>query len=477
LRSLGQAASALRQKLGESLRSIQKFDIQLEQATTPSLEALKAYSLAAEKVARGRFLESIPFFKHATELDPNFALAYSALSEQYAAAGQSELAATAAEKAFALRERVTEREKFRTAYTYYFYATGESDRTIESLELWKQIYPRDPLPRNYLALMYQTIGQFEKAVEEAREAIRLNPNYAPARRTLAAALFGLNRFDEAKATIEEAFQQKLGSVYLRVYRYHIAFVQGDTAAMRQQLDWLERNSGEYWALRLQSRTAASAGQLRQAQRFSRRAVELAAQRHFKDLAAFFAAGEMVNEASCGLCQQARQTGAQALALSRASFAAIYLPMLPSVAYALALCGEVAEAEKLADELARRYPKATLVNAIYLPVIRAAIELQRGNAERAVQSLEVVTPYEGACWLMPPICAAKPICASGQGRTPPPSSKRFSITGAGTSILLGMRWRIWGWRARRRSRATVSKAAKHIKSSLPCRKRPTRTFPS
>lgn len=401
LRSLGQAASALRKKLGESLHSIQGFDTQLEQATTPSLEALKAYSLGAEKFGRGSFLESIPFFKRATELDPNFALAYSTLSLQYAPAGQLDLAATAAKKAFALRERVTEREKFRIAFTYYFYATGESDRTIESLELWKRIYPRDPLPPNYLAFVYQTIGQFEKAVEEAREAIRLNPSFAPTRRTLAAALFGLNRFDEAKAAIEEAFQQKLDNVFLRVYRYHIASIQGDTAAMRQQLDWMERHSSEYWALRMQSRTAASAGQLRQAQRFARRAVELAAQRNFKDLAAFFAAGEMVNEASCGLCQQARQTAAQALALSRASFVGAYLPVLPSVAYALALCGDVTEAEKLADELARRYPKATLENAIYRPVIRAAIELQRGNAKRAVQSLEVVTPYEGACWLMPP----------------------------------------------------------------------------
>lgn len=167
-------------------------------------------------------------------------------------------------------------------------------------------------------------------------------------------------------------------MFLRVYRYHLASVQGDVAAMRQQLDWLERNSVEHWALRLQSRTAASAGQLRQAQRFSRQAAELAAQRNFKDLAAFFAAGEMVNEASCGQYQQARTTGAQALALSRAGFVANYLPMLPSVAGALALCGDATEAEKLAHELARRYPKATLVNGIYLPVIRAAIELQRGT---------------------------------------------------------------------------------------------------
>ncbi|HLG13400.1 MAG TPA: protein kinase [Blastocatellia bacterium] len=397
LQSLGQAASALRPKLGESLRSIQKFDIQLAQATTSSLEALKAYSLGGERF--GSYLEAIPFFERATELDPNFALAYSVLSDLYSNTGQAERAATAAEKAFALRERVTEREKFRIAGTYYLYATGEIDKAIETFEVWKQVYPRDTVPTGALAMWYLPIGKFEKAVDEAREAMRLTPNYNP-RFYLSSALYRLNRFDEAKATIEEMFQQKRDNMLLHINRYFIASIQGDTAAMRQQLDWLESHSSEYRSLHLQSRTAASAGQLRQARRFSRQAVELAVRRNFKDLAAFFVAAQMVNEASCGLCEQARQR-AQALALSRASFVQGYIPMLPSVAYALALCGDITEAQKLVDELARRYPKATLVNAIYLPVIRAAIELQRGNAEQAIQSLEVVTPYEGACWLMPP----------------------------------------------------------------------------
>lgn len=395
LSSLGQAASELRAKLGESLRSIQKFDTPLAQATTSSLEALKAFSMGTEKAYRGKNFEAIPLFKLAAELDPNFALAHNALSVQYYNTGQPELAVKAAEKAFAMRERVTEREKLVIAEGYYTSATGELDKAIEVLKMRAQIYPQDFTAHNNLALSYYRIGQYEKALEESRATLRINPSLVYPHLNLAADLMGLNQFDEARATLEQMFQQKLDMYGSHFLLYLIASFQADTATLRQQLDWLERNANEYWALDLQAWTAAQTGQMRQAQSFSRRAVELAAQRHLKDLAASFAVKGMLNRASCGLCGQARQEAALALAHSRAGFAILTVPALPGAAFSLALCGETGEAQKLADELAGRYPKATLVNVIYLPVIRAAIELQRGHADRAVELLEVVTPYESA----------------------------------------------------------------------------------
>jgi tetratricopeptide (TPR) repeat protein len=182
LRSLGQAAAQLREKLGESLASIQRFDTQLEQATTSSLDAWKNFLLGRENTRSGKYRESIPFFKRATELDSNFALAYSLLAAQYANTEQLQLSAEAAEKAFALRERVTEREKFRLSTTYYTYATGETDKAMEALELWKQTYPQDYSSRNMLLFHYRMIGQFEKTIETAGETIQTLSESCPTAR-------------------------------------------------------------------------------------------------------------------------------------------------------------------------------------------------------------------------------------------------------------------------------------------------------
>jgi serine/threonine protein kinase/Flp pilus assembly protein TadD len=217
LRNLGEAATRLREKLGESLSSIQKFDAKLELATTSSLEALKAFSVGNEQNLKGKFVESIASLKHAIELDPNFALAYSALASAYYNAKQPGLAAEAAKRAFELRERVSERERLHIATSYCAATTGEIDKAIEAMELCTQTYPRDEEAHDILGFQYVKNGQFENAVEEFREALRLNPSLGIARSTLTGAFIRLNRFEEAKATGEEALAQKFDSVNLRLF--------------------------------------------------------------------------------------------------------------------------------------------------------------------------------------------------------------------------------------------------------------------
>src|SRR2546423_1574764 len=275
LHALSEAAMRLREKLGESLQSIQKFDAPIHQATTSSLEAFKAFSLGVEQQLKGKYLEGIPFFKRAVEIDPNFALAYARLASIYYNSRQYDLAAAASQKAYDLRDRVSERERLYISAGYYDNVTGELDKYLEMLELWKRTYPRDASPHNNQALKYNELGQFDKALEEAREAIRLNPNSASGYSLLAAAFVGLNRFDEAKEIIGQAQAQKLESTAMRRTLYKIAFVQGDATTMQQQIEWLNGKPDEYVAQTWQAETAAFAGQLRKAKAFSDHAFELA----------------------------------------------------------------------------------------------------------------------------------------------------------------------------------------------------------
>jgi serine/threonine protein kinase/predicted Zn-dependent protease len=393
LKALSQAATRLREKLGESLSSIQRFDAPLE-LTTSSLDALKAFSLGDEQTRRGRPLEAIPFFKRATELDPNFAYAYDALAVQYSNSGQPKLAAENAEKAFALRERVSELEKLRISYFYYAYVTGEVDKYIEVLELWRQTYPRDWRAYNNLSDRYTRIGQFEQAAEVAREGIRLNPNGFVGYANLAEAFIRLNRLAEAKAVIEQAQQQKLDATIFHTFLYQIAFVNGDQGGIQQQLTWASGKPDEYVALDWQTQTAAFAGQWQRAQDFARRAIDLAAGSDAKENAAQYAAEAALRAAVFGQCSQTKTAANQALSLARNRVS------LARAALALALCGERSQAQSLADELAKEYPKDTLINALWLPTIHAALELQHGNAQHAIELLQPALRYEPAAEFWP-----------------------------------------------------------------------------
>ncbi len=394
LRTLGRAASQLRERLGESLGSIQKFDTPIEQATTSSLEALKAISLGDEQRNRGKELEAIPFYKRAIDLDPAFALAYAKLSLAYFNSGQRSLATETRGKAFALRERVSERERFFISANYYSDTSRETDKAVEVLELWKQTYPRDYFPHVSLSFRYCESGQCDKAVEEASEAIRLNPNYANSYSSLGIALITLNRFAEAKDVIEQALARKIDKAYYHYGLYSIAFVQGDTAAMRRQIDLATGKPYEYLALGWQAETSAFAGQLRQTREFSRRAADLAQRRNSKVAAAVLIATDAIREAMFGNCRQAHADATSALALSHDG------AVLIRGGGALALCGEIGQAQSLADELAKQNDKLILTDPVWLPALRAVIENQRGKPDQAIRLLQTVGAYEEAALFWP-----------------------------------------------------------------------------
>jgi tetratricopeptide (TPR) repeat protein len=386
LSALGRAATKVREKLGESLGSIQKYDAPIE-ATTSSLEALKAYSLGKEQNGKGKSSDAIPLFKRAVELDPNFARAYTALAVNYNNIGQRQLAVESAQKAFDLRDRTSEKEKLLIALNYYVLVTGELERSIETLELMTRTYPRDFLAHHYLGFLYLTIGQCEKAVEEEREAIRLDPSSALSYLLLATAFRCLNRFDEAKQIYEQALAQKLDITAYHADLYTIAFVRGDTAAMQQQLDWARGKPDEYEALFWQAETAAYLGELRKARELANRLADAELGRNLKENAADTMSGIALMAAVTGNCQQAREDVARASALPRTDTSFF------GIGIGLAQCGELSQAQSVADEFAKRRPKDTLINAIALPAIRAAIEIRRNNPAQAIQFLQSANRYD------------------------------------------------------------------------------------
>jgi tetratricopeptide (TPR) repeat protein len=388
LKMLSRAASRLREKLGESLGSIQEFDAPLE-ATTSSLEALKAFSLGVEQTQSGKFLEAIPFYKRAIELDPQFAYAYGSLAINYYNTKQPKLAAEYAEKAVALRERLSEPEKLRIASFYYAFVTGEIEKGIETVQLYTRTYPRDERGPLNLSDRYGMIGQFERAVTEARKSLELNPNNAVGYWDLADSLTHLDRFSEAREVCEQAIGQKLDTVALHFFLYEIAFAEGDAAAMQRQLNWSNGQLDSYVSLDWQSAASAFAGQWRRALEFSRQSIDLASRSDAREVAARYAAELALRSAVLGRCAQTRASVAQSLAIERNQVS------LTRSALALSLCGEISGSESAVEELLKHYPRDTLVNRLWLPVIRAALELQRGNPREAIQGLELARPYEPA----------------------------------------------------------------------------------
>ncbi len=384
LRNLGEVAIRLREKLGESLNSLQRFDVPLEQVTTSSLEALKAFTLGSEQNARGKYTEAIVSLKHAVELDPAFAHAYSVLARAYNNSGQLVLAAETAQKAFDLRERVTEREKLHIAAQYYGSVTGELHKEIETLELLTRTYPNDVVARRNLGSRYNTLGQFEQAIEELREAIRLNPDYGSPYRNLATAYLRLSRIDEARAMADLVVARGFDSINSRTRLFDIAFIQGDTAAMQQQIDWASRRPGEYEHLMWQAHTAQFAGQLRKSLEFRTLAFELAQQRNRLDDAGAILIGQAAIFAIQGNCRQSLAILARARTLPAPPLNFI------GAASSYAQCGALAQSQAMIDELILRYPKDTQLNEVVVPLARAEIECQRGNCAKAIQILQALS---------------------------------------------------------------------------------------
>jgi len=378
---LGEAAARFREKLGESLGSIEKFTAPIEQATTPSLEAFKAYDLGRQRHFSGQYFEAIPLYRRAVELDPNFAIAYAALGITYGTAQEYDLAAQFSQRAFELRDRVSERERFYISARYYMDVLDDGDRAIEALELWKQMYPRDFVPRTNLGARYGAIGQHERALEEAREGVRLNPDAGVAYASVAHSSICLDRYQDARAAIEQAAARKLEPPYSRYMLYGIAFLEGDPGAMQEQVGRVAGSPSEAGMLAMQSVTAAYGGQVRRARDLTSRGVDLAMQGGMKESAGLYSAGDALWEAAYGNCRNAKETAARTLAITRGR-----RPLSWS-ALALALCGESSGAQRLAEEMVRRYPQDSFFKASWLPMVHAAAAIRRDDPARGVELLQ------------------------------------------------------------------------------------------
>jgi DNA-binding winged helix-turn-helix (wHTH) protein/tetratricopeptide (TPR) repeat protein len=378
---LSEAATRLREKLGESLASIERFSAPIEQATTSSLDAFKAYDLGRQRHFSGDYFEAIPLYQRAVELDPNFAMAYAALGVTYGMAREYELAAQFSQRAFELRDRVSEREKFYISLRYDMDVLDDGDRAIEVLELWKQTYPRDFVPRTNLAARYDAIGRYQEALEEAREGVRLNPDAGVAYAALAHALICLGQLSEASATLEAALARRLDPPYSHYMLYAIALLQGDAAGMRQQIDRVSGTPAEAGMLVMRSVTSAYAGRLREARELTKQAVELAKGRGLEEAAGVYVAGDALWEAAYGNCAAAKHAATRALALSRGRDA------LSRSALAIAICGDSIRAGTLADEMVRRFPTDSFFKSSWLPMVHAAIALHRRDPAAAVEHLK------------------------------------------------------------------------------------------
>jgi tetratricopeptide (TPR) repeat protein len=389
LNSLHQAGSSLRKKLGESLASVQKYDKPLSEATTSSLEALKAFSLGDVKHQSFDELPALPLYQRAVELDPNFAMAYARLGTVYSNLGQSELAEKNREKAFELRDRASEHEKL-YIMSHYYVDSGQLEKGITALELYKQTYPRDSIPYNNLAVVYIMMGQYENALDNARRSVQLDPDSASGYSNVAFAYAGLNRLDEAKATLNQALQRKAGAVVVHSSLAVIAWLEGDPAGVERELDLMKNDpQSDFTETGMRSAMAAYAGQLNAARTFGQKQRDAAQRLGFKEAVAGEYSQEAFMEATFADKARAVEDVAQALKLSQSPNVVL------NCAAALALAGENARAAKLADDVAQKRPYDTLVQFVEVPLVRAQIEMNQGNPAKAIDLLDGALVYARA----------------------------------------------------------------------------------
>jgi serine/threonine protein kinase/tetratricopeptide (TPR) repeat protein len=391
LNVLGEEAAKLRGKLGESLRSVQKFDTPIEQATTPSLEALQAFSLGMKaRVKEGDIVSAVPLFQRAISLDPNFATAYAFLGVTYRNLGQANLAAKSTRKAYELRERVSEREKLFIESNYHSFVTGDLRKALQAYELSARTYPRDATPRVLGSRIYRILGQYERALEEMREAVRLDPTAASSYAGVVYFYLSLDRLKEGRATAEEAQAKNLDSAYLRTDLYQLAFLQNDAPGMARQVAWSRGKPGvEDVFLALDADTAAYCGRLSKARELSHQAVASAEWAQENETGAHYEADAALREALFGNPAEARERAGASLGLStgrNGQYGA-------ALALAFADRVQVQQIEKLANDLARRFSEDTVVWLNYLPTIRAQLALDREDASKAIAALRVAAPYE------------------------------------------------------------------------------------
>ncbi|MFZ0760650.1 MAG: tetratricopeptide repeat protein, partial [Candidatus Sulfotelmatobacter sp.] len=387
LGAVGKVASSLRSKLGESLASLQKFDAPVEEATTSSLEALKYFSLGEAERDKGSEPTAIAFYKHALELDPNFAVAYARVGQSYSNIGESALAIENMKKAFERRDRCSELEKLYIETHYYSIVTGETDKELEAYELWRRTYPRDSIPINNLAVDHSFIGKWEQSLEEAQETMRLDPNSAFSYNVVATSYQGLNRLAESKAMRQQEVEKKVDNAGDHASLYMFAFLDGDAAAMQHEVEWAKGRQDEYVMLETVADVAASSGKMAAARASYQQAVDLERREKLEETAATTLAREAVFEAQMGSSKAAREDASTALSRSRTR-----VPLVVA-GRALSFAGDEREAEAAAQQLVRENPLDTLINGVYVPIIRAGIALNQANPGKAIELLQAATPYE------------------------------------------------------------------------------------
>ena len=386
LKSLDKGASSLRRKLGESLASVKQYATPLEQATTSSLEALKEYSLGQTAHEAQNDIAAIPHLKRATELDPNFARAYATLGVVYNNSLERQAGDENLKKAFALKDRATELERFYIE-AHYYDVTGELDKGIATYETWRQSYPRDTTPLDNLALAYFATGEFEKSLALAKQAQQINPNDTYAYNWISYSYQCLNRFDEARAVAEEALAKKLDSFGVHLTLFDLAFLRADQAGMSKELAWAKGRDEEPYALRQNAAAQSALGKMKLAQA-TLREVEAAAQRNgMRGFIALVKAEEGALQANYGDCVGAKAAVTASLAQVPEGLGRIVS------AGSLAQCGDAVTAQKLIEAEARARPLDTQTHSIAVPLVAALNGLQRGDGASALTALETARRFE------------------------------------------------------------------------------------
>jgi serine/threonine protein kinase len=392
LNSLSEIARKFRTRVGESLVTVERHSTPLAEATTPSIEALKAYSTGLKAaISSGGNEAAIPFVRRAVEIDPKFAMAYAQLGLSYSATGESVLAAESTTRAWQLRDRVSDRERFFIDFTYDREVTGNLEKAYQTLELWLQTYPRGepPSARSLLGgISTHGTGRLERAIVAAQEAIAEDPNFAMAYGGLAGGYFRTDRFAEAESTLRRASERKLEIPAFLVLRYNIAVLKGDQEEMDRAVSLARgKRRAEHWMAHEEGLALARSGCLQAARRSSSRAVDLALQEGVRDSAASYQAARAVWEAFCGNPAEGKRNAMAALAVSNGR----------DVEYAaglgLALSGDSSRSQLLADDLEKRFPEDTFAKFTYVPVLRALSALARGKPSEAVERLHTALRYE------------------------------------------------------------------------------------
>jgi eukaryotic-like serine/threonine-protein kinase len=388
LGSLSQIARKFRTRVGESLATVEKHATPLTEATTPSLEALKAYSAAWRVSFSTGPPAAVPFLLRAIQIDPNFAMAHAFLGSTYGAIGDSVLSAESTSKAYQLRDRATDRERFFIMLTYDLLVTGNLEKAKQTGELWAQTYPRDAQPHGFLSWIAQNLGKYGQSAEAAKRSIDLDPDFVFGYNNLAWTYVFLNRLEEAESTLQQASERKLEMPDFLIMQYYIAFLKGDEAAMERAAARGHANAGaEDWISQEQAVVLAFSGHLQRARSMSGRAVNLARQAAQPERAAIYEAAAAVREAFFGNAPEARRRAMAALEISKAR------DVEYGAAFALALAGDLPHSQVLVSDLEKRFPEDTLVRFTYAPTLRALLALSRTDTAKALDLLQIAAPHD------------------------------------------------------------------------------------